>query len=60
MGGGCGVLNLHFLFSSEQAAIQETGIALIMSLQYNTQNMLAQAEGHVKTDGINELGPLQN
>jgi hypothetical protein len=36
--------------------MRETGIALIMSLQYNTQNMLAQAEGQAETSGINELG----
>jgi len=45
---------------SERAAIREIGIALITSLQYNTQNMLSQAEGKAKIDGINELGPLQN
>jgi hypothetical protein len=37
----------------------ETGIALITSLQNNSQNMLAQTEGQAKTDGIYALGPLQ-
>jgi hypothetical protein len=43
----------------EQVAKQETGIALITGLQNKAQNMLAQTERQAKTDGIDELGPLQ-
>jgi hypothetical protein len=43
----------------EQAAKRETGIALITGLQNNAQNMLAPAERQEKSDGIDELGPLQ-
>jgi hypothetical protein len=31
-----------------------------MGLQNIAQNMLAQAEGQAKTNGIDELSPLQN
>jgi len=66
-----GLLNLHLRFSSnvdaglkndlsEQAAKEETGITLIIGLQHNAHNMLAQAERQAVVDGINELGLLQN
>jgi hypothetical protein len=64
------VLDLHLRHASntdaymlnnlrEQAAKWEICIALITGLQNNTQNMLAHIERQAKTDGIEELGPLQ-
>jgi hypothetical protein len=45
---------------SEQAAKREIGISLIMGLQHNTQNMLAQAERQAKVNCIDKLGPFQD
>jgi len=58
-----GILNLHLGFSSninarlqddlsKQAAEGETHTTLISCLQYNTKNMLAQAERQSQTDDI--------
>jgi len=65
-----GLLDLHPRFSinidtglkddlSDEVAEGETGIALITSLEHDSQNMLAKTERHAKMNNINKLCPLQ-
>jgi len=65
-----GLLDLHPRFSinidtglkddlSDEVAEGETGIALITSLEHDSQNMLAKTERQAKMNNINKLCPLQ-